>query len=62
MTGNCYALTFNGRPVPLSPTGTHGEYVAGVRYRAWQPPSCLHPTIAAHTPSASLRITDEKRF
>jgi uncharacterized protein (DUF2126 family) len=34
----------------LCPTGTAGEYVAGVRYRAWQPPSCLHPTIPVHTP------------
>ncbi len=24
--------------------------MAGVRYRAWQPPSCLHPTIPVHTP------------
>ena len=31
-------------------TGTQGEWVAGVRYRAWQPPSCLHPTIPVHTP------------
>jgi uncharacterized protein (DUF2126 family) len=36
--------------LPLHPTGTNGEYVAGVRYRAWQPPSCLHPTIGVHTP------------
>ena len=35
---------------PLHPTGVQGEYVAGVRYRAWQPPSCLHPTIGVHTP------------
>jgi uncharacterized protein (DUF2126 family) len=27
-----------------------GEYVAGVRYRAWQPPAALHPTIGVHTP------------
>ena len=46
MTGDRYVVTCNGRPVPLAPTGTHGEYVAGVRYRAWQPPSALHPTIA----------------
>jgi len=45
-----YAVTCNGRPVPLTPTGTHGEYVAGVRYRAWQPPSALHPTIPVHSP------------
>jgi uncharacterized protein (DUF2126 family) len=28
----------------------HGEYVAGVRFRAWQPPSALHPTIGTHVP------------
>ena len=36
--------------VPLHPTGTNGEFVAGVRYRAWQPPSALHPTIGIHAP------------
>ena len=36
--------------MPLHPTGTAGEFVAGVRYRAWQPPSCLHPTIPVHAP------------
>jgi len=40
----------NGVPVPLYPTGEAGTYVAGVRYRAWQPPSALHPTIAVHAP------------
>jgi uncharacterized protein (DUF2126 family) len=43
-------VTCNGRPLPLHPTGTECEFVAGVRYRAWQPPSCLHPTISVHTP------------
>ncbi len=45
-----YAVLCNGRRVPLHPTGEKGEYVAGVRYRAWQPPSCLHPNIPVHTP------------
>jgi uncharacterized protein (DUF2126 family) len=45
-----YAITCNGRRLPLHPTGTNGEFVCGVRYRAWQPPRCLHPTIPVHTP------------
>jgi len=45
-----YAVTCNSVPLPLQPTGTVGEFVAGVRYRAWQPPSALHPTIGVHTP------------
>jgi uncharacterized protein (DUF2126 family)/transglutaminase-like putative cysteine protease len=50
LTGSRYVITCNGRRVPLQPTGKHGEWVAGVRFRAWQPPSCLHPTIPVHTP------------
>lgn len=45
-----YVLTCNGIPVPLQPTGTVGEFVAGVRYRAWQPANCLQPTIPVHAP------------
>ncbi|TWO73224.1 transglutaminase family protein [Caenimonas sedimenti] len=45
-----YVVTVNGRALPMQPTGTVGEFVAGVRYRAWQPPSALHPTIGVHAP------------
>ena len=50
LTGSRYVLTCNGARIPMRSTGTHGEFVAGVRYRAWQPPSALHPTIGVHSP------------
>ncbi|MBX3414178.1 MAG: transglutaminase family protein [Pirellulales bacterium] len=50
MTSTRHAIACNGRRVPLHPTGVEGEFVAAVRYRAWQPPSCLHPMIGIHTP------------
>ncbi|MCX7421005.1 MAG: transglutaminase family protein, partial [Planctomycetia bacterium] len=50
LTDARHIVTCNGFRVPLHPTGTNGEFVAGVRYRAWQPPSCLHPTIKVHAP------------
>ncbi len=43
-------VTCNGYPVPLQPTSVPGLLVAGVRYRAWQPPSSLHPTIPPDSP------------
>lgn len=49
-TGDRYLVTCNGRPMPLAGTGNWGEAVAGVRYRAWWPPSALHPTIPPHVP------------
>lgn len=45
-----YQLTCNGHAIPLRPTGNVGEFVGGVRYRAWQPESCLHPLIGVHSP------------
>ena len=50
LTSDRYVVTCNGRTVPLTPTGTFGEAVAGIRYRAWAPPSALHPTIPTHVP------------
>lgn len=50
LTDSRYVLSCNGRRVPLHATGRQGEFVAGVRYRAWAPPSALHPTIGVHTP------------
>ncbi|MGU3433271.1 DUF2126 domain-containing protein [Actinomycetes bacterium M1A6_2h] len=45
-----FMLTCNGTPVPLMRTGKADVQVAGVRYRAWQPPSALHPSIEVQSP------------
>jgi len=45
-----HVVTVNGKVLPLQPTGVTGEFVAGVRYKAWNPPSALHPSIKAHAP------------
>ena len=50
LNDNRHVVAVNGRAIPLNPTGLVGEFVAGVRYRAWQPASALHPTIGVHAP------------
>ena len=49
-TDERYILACNGVGVPLSRTERMGEYVAGIRFKAWAPPSALHPTIPAQAP------------
>jgi uncharacterized protein (DUF2126 family) len=50
LTEGRHVVGCNGRYIPLQPTGTRGESVAGIRFRAWQPPTCLHPTIGVDAP------------
>ncbi|MDE2255040.1 MAG: transglutaminase family protein, partial [Betaproteobacteria bacterium] len=50
MTGSRHAVLCNGRWLPLHPTGVPGEFVAGVRFKAWAPHSALHPGIGAQGP------------
>ena len=50
MIANRHQVACNGRLLPLHPTGVPGEFVAAVRFKAWAPPSALHPTIGVHSP------------
>jgi uncharacterized protein (DUF2126 family) len=50
LNDNRHVITANGEAVPLQTTGRVGEFVCGIRYRAWAPPSALHPTIGSHAP------------
>ena len=50
LTESRHLVACNGRALPLHPTGVPGEFVAGVRFRAWHPPSALHPSIGVQAP------------
>ncbi len=45
-----HVITCNGVEVPLTPTDLPGVSIAGVRFKAWAPPSGLHPTIGVQSP------------
>ncbi|HKM88826.1 MAG TPA: transglutaminase family protein, partial [Xanthobacteraceae bacterium] len=45
-----YVVTCNGRRLPLTSTGQSGEFVAGVRFKAWDLAASLHPTVGVHAP------------
>ena len=59
MTDSRHFLACNGRSVPLHPTGTIGEYVAGVRYRAWQPPEL---PASHHSGACAARLRSRRRL
>jgi uncharacterized protein (DUF2126 family)/transglutaminase-like putative cysteine protease len=50
LTEGRHQVLVNGLVLPLRPTGRAAERVAGVRFRAWQAPHCLHPQIGVHHP------------
>jgi uncharacterized protein (DUF2126 family) len=50
MTETRHCLVVQGRTVPLVATGRAGEYVGAIRYKAWKPPSSLHPTLDVNVP------------
>ena len=50
LTPGRYIVTCNGEALPLQATGVNGEFVAGVRFKAWAPPNTLHPLAPVHSP------------
>ncbi|HYA06949.1 MAG TPA: transglutaminase family protein [Xanthobacteraceae bacterium] len=50
LTAGRHVVTCNGRRLPLASTGRAGEFVAGVRFKAWDLAAALHPTVGAQAP------------
>ena len=50
LNGDRHVVTCNGARVPLTSTGRSGEFVAGVRFKAWDLASGLHPTVSVQAP------------
>jgi uncharacterized protein (DUF2126 family)/transglutaminase-like putative cysteine protease len=50
LNGDRHVVTCNSAPIPLTSTGRSGEFVAGVRFKAWDLASGLHPTVGVQAP------------
>lgn len=59
LTPETHAVAVNGIELPMHPTGNNGEFVAGVRFKAWDPSSALHPTVPA-TKRLTIDLVDRR--
>jgi uncharacterized protein (DUF2126 family) len=58
MTGAATRSPATDGACPCRRPAVEACFVAGIRYRAWQPPSCLHPTIGVHAPLVTIDLFD----